>query len=88
MARGWESKSVEEQMANAVENPVANSSNQMTKEDARRAAVQQRAAQERQRQGLTLQRENILSQKTSNAGRRAALEAALAQIDAQIRAIG
>jgi len=75
-------------MANAVENPVANSSNQMTKEDARRAAVQQHAAQERQRQGLTLQRENILSQKTSNAGRRAALEAALAQIDAQIRAIG
>jgi hypothetical protein len=88
MARGWESKSVEEQMAIVLENPVANPSNQMTKEDARRAAAQQRAARERQRQGLTLQRENILSQKTSNAGRRAALEAALAQIDAQIRAIG
>ena len=87
MARGWESKSVEEQMASALENPVADSSNQMTNEDKRRAADQIRAAQERQRQGLNLQRENILSQKTSNAGRRAALEAALAQIDKQIQSL-
>ena len=87
MARGWESKSVEEQMASALENPVADSSNQMTNEDKRRAADQIRAAQERQRQGLNLQCENILSQKTSNAGRRAALEAALAQIDKQIQSL-
>ena len=34
-----------------------------------------------EKQALSLQRENILSQKTSNPGRRAALEAALAQIE-------
>jgi hypothetical protein len=43
---------------------------------------------ERQKQALHLQRENILSQKTSNPSRRAALEAALAQIEAQIEAMG
>lgn len=41
----------------------------------------------RQRQALSLQRENILSQRTSNAGRRAALEAALAQVEAQLKAL-
>jgi hypothetical protein len=39
---------------------------------------------ERHLQALNLQRENILSQKTSHPIRRAALEDALAQIDAQI----
>jgi hypothetical protein len=34
-----------------------------------------------------LQRENILSQRTSHPARRAALEAALAQIEAQIKAL-
>ncbi len=41
----------------------------------------------RQLQALNLQKENILSQRTSNAGRRAALEAALEQIEAQIKAL-
>ena len=41
----------------------------------------------RQRQALSLQRENILSQRTSNPGRRAALEAALTQIEAQLKAL-
>ncbi len=59
----------------------------MSEED-RRAAELRRAAQERQKQVLNLQRENILSQKTSNPGRRAALEAALAQVEAQIQALG
>jgi hypothetical protein len=36
------------------------------------------------RQALGLQRENILSQRTSNPARRAALEAALREIEAQI----
>jgi hypothetical protein len=87
MARGWESKSVEEQMANAMENPVADSSNRMVTEEERRAAELQRTTRERQLQALNLQRENILSQKTSNPGRRAALEAALAHIEAQIQAL-
>jgi hypothetical protein len=87
MARGWESKSVEEQMAIASESPAANPSNHMTNEEARRAADLKRAARERQRQALNLQRENVLSQRTSNPGRRAALEAALSQIDAQIQSL-
>jgi hypothetical protein len=87
MARGWESKSVEEQMASVMEPPVADSSNRMVTEEERRAAELQRTTRERQIQALNLQRENILSQRTSNPGRRAALEAALAHIEAQIQAM-
>jgi hypothetical protein len=101
MARGWESKSVEEQMANGLEshgaNPVtpangflsagSNSGNGLISDEERRAADHRRAARERQRQALDLQRESILSQKTSNPGRRAALEAALAHVEAQIQAM-
>jgi hypothetical protein len=59
----------------------------MTEEE-RRLADQHRAGRERQKQALYLQRENILSQKTSNPGRRAALADALAQIEAQIASLG
>jgi hypothetical protein len=41
----------------------------------------------RQKQSLQLQRENILSQRTSNSGRRAALEAALNEVEKQIAAL-
>lgn len=41
----------------------------------------------RQVQALNLQRENILSQRTSNAGRRAALEAALEHVESQLKAL-
>jgi hypothetical protein len=84
MARGWESKSVEDQMANASEDGAAGT----TADERLRAAALERAARERQRQSLNLQRELILSQKTSNPARRAALEDALKQIEAQIAAIG
>ena len=53
----------------------------------RRTAGLERATHERRRQALNLQRENILSQRTSNPGRRAALEAALAQVEARIQAL-
>lgn len=52
--------------------------------EARREAEHQRAQRLRHIQALNLQRENILSQRTSNPARRAALEAALQQIEAQI----
>ena len=52
--------------------------------EARREAEHQRAQRLRQKQALNLQRENILSQRTSNPARRSALEAALRQIEAQI----
>jgi hypothetical protein len=89
MARGWESKSVEEgQMANALQQPEVNAGNEFVSEDQRRAADQVRTVKERQMQALNLQRENILSQRTSSPARRAALEAALAQIEGQIEAMG
>ena len=56
-------------------------------EDQRRATEQKLAAVSRQKQSLNLQREHILSQRTSNPGRRAALEAALSQIEAQLAAL-
>ncbi len=43
---------------------------------------------DRQRQALELQRENILSQRTSNPHRRTALEAALKHVEAQIESLG
>jgi len=58
--------------------------NGLGSDDARRLGEQQRAERERRLQSLNLQRENILSQRTSNPGRRAALEAALKQIEASI----
>jgi hypothetical protein len=88
MARGWESKSVEEQMAQAaLQQPDVNAGNEFVSEDQRRAADQLRTVKERQKQALNLKRENILSQRTSSSVRRAALEAALAQIEAQIEAL-
>jgi hypothetical protein len=87
MARGWESKSVEEQMADAEARPAPRAGESLMSEQARRVAAQQRAANERQKQSLNLQKEHILSQRTSNPSRRAALEAALEQIEAQIKAL-
>ena len=57
-------------------------------EDARRLAASQRAVREREKQALNLQRENILSQRTSSPARRQALEAALAQIEGQTQRHG
>jgi hypothetical protein len=89
MARGWESKSVEEQqMATIPQGPQLYSGNGIESEESRRREELRRAERERKRQSLNLQREHILSQRTSNPGRRAALEAALAQIEASIEALG
>jgi len=52
--------------------------------EARRIAEIERAHRARQKQALTLQKENILSQRTSSPVRRQALEAALAQIEAEL----
>ena len=83
MARGWESKSVEEQRSTTLEDN-ANLGNP----EPRRIAAQQRADRERQKQSLNLQREHILSQRTSSPARRSALAAALDEIEAQIKALG
>jgi len=75
-------------MANALQQPEVSAGNEFVSEDQRRAADQIRTVKERQKQALNLQRENILSQRTSNPARRAALEAALTQVEAQIEAMG
>lgn len=74
-------------MANAVD-LVGSSTDGYVSDGARRAADLDRADRARRRQALDLQRENILSQRTSHPARRAALEAALQQIEAQIAALG
>jgi len=74
-------------MANALQQSEVNAGDGYVSEDARRLLEQHRTEKERQKQALHLQRENILSQKTSNPARRSALEAALAQIEAQIEAL-
>ena len=79
MARGWESKSVEEQQAENDSAPLS------VDETARRKRLAD-AQHQRERQALELQRENILGQRTSNPNRRAALEAALAEIEEKLKA--
>jgi hypothetical protein len=81
MARGWESKSVEEQMAASQQQSFSGSAQDLRKQQTDKAHIA------RQLQALNLQKENILSQRTSNAGRRAALEAALEHIESQIKAL-
>jgi hypothetical protein len=87
MARGWESKSVEEQMASATEKKAASAGEALMSEAERRSVIENSAATERRKQSLNLQRENILSQRTSNAARRAALATALNEIEALIKAL-
>ncbi|HUV70288.1 MAG TPA: hypothetical protein VMW15_11545 [Terracidiphilus sp.] len=79
---------MEEQMAKALQQPEAGADAGFETEDARRLAASKHAVREREKQALNLQRENILSQRTSSPARRAALEAALAQIEGQISAMG
>ena len=75
-------------MANATEQPQGTSPEAfMNSNEVRRLAAQEQAQRQRQMQALNLQREHILSQRTSNPGRRAALEAALAHIESQINAL-
>ena len=80
MARGWESKSVEEQLAERQADGKSPS------QTAQRASVEA-ANKQRKRQSLELQREQILNERTSNPHRRAALQAALAEIEEQLSRI-
>jgi hypothetical protein len=82
MSKGWESKNVEEQQAAATR-------------DARTVAADQdlatkRADAERKRriQALEMQRERILSERTSNPHRRNALTVALGEIEHLLQELG
>ncbi len=74
MARGWESKQVEEQMAE--------------RHDAEPSEGEKDVALVRKRRDLEMQREYLLNQRTSNPQRRAALEAALEQVEASLCELG
>src|SRR5277367_3095647 len=78
MARGWESKSVEEQQS-SVDLSASGAVLDASKRDGL-----ERAKRERQKQELVLQRERVLSERTSSPVRRAALEAALADIESRL----
>jgi hypothetical protein len=77
MSRGWESKSVEEQQAQAA----------APKPDTP-ASPAEEAERKRQRQALELQRERILSERTSSPHRRSALAYALADIEEKLAELG
>lgn len=77
MSRGWESKSVEEQQSEAAAPKPAAAENNA-----------EAANRKRQRQLLELQRERILSERTSSPHRRSALENALADIEEKLAELG
>jgi hypothetical protein len=81
MARGWESKSVEDQLEEQQASQAPPRS-VIAKEAA--AASSTRTLE---RQALELQRERILDERTSNPIRRKALEAALSEIEARLAAL-
>jgi hypothetical protein len=77
MSRGWESKFVEEQQNQAAApKPAA------TEDHA------ELAERKRKRQALELQRERILSERTSSPHRRSALTIALADIEEKLTELG
>ncbi|HEY8997052.1 MAG TPA: hypothetical protein VIM60_04100 [Edaphobacter sp.] len=80
MSRGWESKSVEEQQAQAAapkpEAPKSEESPAVT------------AERKRMLQSLELQRERILSERTASPHRRSALAYALADIEEKLAELG
>jgi hypothetical protein len=79
MSKGWESKNVEEQQAaaQAAERPEDRSV-------ARRAD----ADLKRRIQALEMQRERVLSERTSSPHRRSALETALKSIEYELEQLG
>jgi phage protein D len=81
MSKGWESKSVEEQQA-AASAPKASNSEMTT--EAKRADAERK----RRIQSLELQRERVLSERTSSPHRRSALELALATIERELEQLG
>jgi hypothetical protein len=79
MSRGWESKSVEAQLAEQQARAAAQTTADATVAEAER---------KRQMQSLQLQRERILSERTSSPHRRTALTNALADIEEKLAELG
>lgn len=83
MARGWESKSAEEQEEQQIELRA-----EAAKAVSKKAVTTADAVQSRTRQLLELKRERILSERTSHPVRRAALQAALKEIESELQQLG
>jgi hypothetical protein len=84
MSKGWESKSVEEQQAEAQTKQSAH-----VESKGAAAEVQlQDADRNRKVQALQLQRERVLSERTSSPHRRTALTNALADIEEKLAELG
>ena len=79
MAKGWESKLVEDQVADRAEEAAR---------VATKGAVKLDGEVQREKQSLALQRERILDERTSNPHRRAALVAALADVEERLGKLG
>lgn len=78
MARGWEKEDAgPPELAEAQEKPVSTA-----------GARQVEADRKRRLQTLQMQRERILSERTSSPNRRSALEAALLEIEEQLSQLG
>lgn len=79
MARGWESKSVEQQQEEVASQ----------KAPTRKALSPEQIASENRLRGLELSRQRILQQlqNACNSRHRQVLEAALAELDSQIKAL-
>jgi hypothetical protein len=79
MARGWESKSVEQQQEQLSSSASA--------QPLRKQLTPEQVAEQQRRDGLQLSRQHILQQLevSSNPQHRAMLEGALADLDAQLK---
>jgi hypothetical protein len=82
MSRGWESKSVEGQQAEAQETPASQPKAKP------QGNTHLDADSKRRRQELELQRERILSERTSSPHRRSALATALLDIEEKLTELG
>ena len=87
MSKGWESKSVESQQADAAEKPITGAQKAANVVEMR-GNIAADAERKRRRQALELQRERILSERTSSPHRRTALTAALIDIEEKLTELG
>ena len=78
MSKGWESKNVEEQQAQSA----------TAKPEGDPADAASVADRKRRIQSLEMQRERVLSERTSSPHRRSALELALATIERELEQLG
>jgi hypothetical protein len=91
MSRGWESKSVESQQASQQAEPVdvpVTMAQHKANVVAMKGNMAADAERKRRQQALELQRERILSERTSSPHRRTALANALADIEEKLAELG